>query len=199
MSTEATLPRPASALALGLAAFALNLFLVSITLTGLAPAATFPVFLATGFFYGFVQILVGLHEYRMGSGFTGLVFGSFGAFWMSTALLVLLQTTETLSFGDAAGPALGLYFIAWTIFTLYLWVGSFTLNRTAWAIFTVLVAALILFDLAQFGLVPISYGAWVGALDAGLAWYLSAALVLNELYGRTILPLGSPLVRIGQG
>jgi succinate-acetate transporter protein len=115
-------PRRVSALALGLSAFALNLFLVSITLTGLAPSETFPVFLASGFFYGFVQILVGLHEYRIGSAFTGLVFGSFGAFWMSTALLVLLQSTGTLSFGDAAGTALGLYFVAWTVFTSYLWV-----------------------------------------------------------------------------
>ncbi len=199
MSADSTAPGPSSALALGLAAFALNLFLVSVTLTGLAPAGTFPVFVASGFFYGFVQILVGLHEYRMGSSFPGLVFGSFGAFWMSTALLVLLQTTGVLSFGDAAGPALGLYFVAWTIFSLYLWIGSFSLNRVAWAIFTVLVVALVLFDLAEFGLVPIAYGAWVGLLDAVLAWYLSAALVLNELFGRTVLPLGSPLVRAGEG
>jgi hypothetical protein len=80
-------------------------------------------------------------------------------------------------------------------FTLYLWIGSFVLNRVAWAIFTVLLVALVLFDLAEFGLLPIAYGAWVGLLDAVLAWYLSAALVLNELFGRTILPLGSPLVR----
>jgi len=199
MATDSTQPRPASALALGLAAFALNLFLVSISLTGVAPPATFPVFVASGFFYGFVQILVGLHEYRIGSSFTGIVFGSFGAFWMSTALLVLLQTMGALTFGDAAGPALGLYFVAWTIFTVYLWVGSFTLNRVAWAIFTILLVALVLFDLAQFGLVPIAYGAWVGLLDAVLAWYLSAALVLNELFGRTILPLGSPLIRAGAG
>lgn len=197
MTADTTTPGPASALALGLAAFALNLFLVSITLTGVAPAATFPVFVGSGFFYGFVQILVGLHEYRIGSSFTGLVFGSFGAFWMATALLVLLQTMGVLSFGDAAGPALGLYFVAWTIFTLYLWIGSFVLNRVAWAIFTVLLIALVLFDLAEFGLVPIAYGAWVALLDALLAWYLSAALVLNELFGRTVLPLGSPLVQTG--
>lgn len=192
-------PRPVSALALGLSAFALNLFLVSITLTGLAPSETFPVFLASGFFYGFVQILVGLHEYRIGSAFTGLVFGSFGAFWMSTALLVLLQSTGTLSFGDAAGTALGLYFVAWTVFTSYLWVASFTANRTAWLVFSVLIVALVLFDLAQFGVVPIAYGAWAGVLDAILAWYMAAALVLNEMYGRTILPLGDPLVRVGEG
>lgn len=197
MATES--PRPVSALALGLAAFALNLFLVSITLTGLAPQATFPVFIASGFFYGFVQILVGLHEYRIGSGFTGLVFGSFGAFWMSTALLVLLTTTGTLAFGDAAGPAFGLYFVAWTVFTFYLWIASFTANRTAWLIFTVLIVALILFDLAEFGVVPISYGAWVGVLDALLAWYMSAALVVNEAYGRIVLPLGAPPIRVGEG
>ncbi|HWP63174.1 MAG TPA: acetate uptake transporter [Candidatus Binatia bacterium] len=197
MTADSTTPSPSSALALGLAAFALNLFLVSVTLTGVVPAATFPVFVASGFFYGFAQILVGLHEYRIGSSFTGLVFGSFGAFWMATAFLVLLQTTGVLSFGDAAGPALGLYFVAWTIFTLYLWIGSFVLNRVAWAIFTVLLIALVLFDLAEFGLVPIAYGAWVALLDALLAWYLSAALVLNELFGRTVLPLGSPLVQTG--
>lgn len=195
----AEFPRPATALALGLAAFALNLFLVSISLTGLAPQATFPVFLASGFFYGFVQILVGLHEYRIGSSFTGIVFGSFGAFWMSTALPVLLTTTGALDFGSAAGPAFGIYFVAWTVFSAYLWLASFTANRTAWLIFTVLVVALIFFDLAEFGLVPIAYGAWIGVVDAGLAWYMSAALVLNDAYGRTILPLGAPLVRSGSG
>jgi succinate-acetate transporter protein len=189
--------RPTSAAALGLAAFSLNLFLISVSFTGILPASVVPVFLATGLFYGFVQIMAGMHEYRMGNGFTGLVFASFGAFWMSTALLVLLQTMKILDFGSDAGSAMGLYFVAWTIFTLYLWIGSAVVNRIAFVVFTVLLIALVLFDLAEFGVISIVPGAWAAVLDALLAWYMSAALILLEMTGRAVLPFGPPVVKVG--
>lgn len=196
MAEAMSTPRPTSAAALGLAAFSLNLFLIAFSFTGVLSPAVVPVFLASGFFYGFVEILAGLHEYRIGSGYTGLVFASFGAFWMSTALLVLLQMAKILDFGGAAGQAMGLYFVAWTIFTAYLWVGSLYVNRIAFVVFTVLMVALILFDLAEFGAISIVPGAWVGVLAALLAWYMSAALLLFEMTGRPILPFGPAVIRL---
>lgn len=185
--------RPSSAAALGLAAFALNLFLIAFSFTGVLPAKVIPLFLATAVGYGAVEVWVGVHEYSIGNSFTGLVFGSFGAFWVSTGLLWLLMLAGVLDFGDALQRALGLYFVAWTVLTVYLWVGSFFVNLIAFLVFTVLLVALVLFDLWGFGLISEVSGAWVGVVDALLAFYMSAALILNEMTGRTVLPVGGPV------
>jgi len=37
-------------------------------------------------------------------------------------------------------------------------------------------------------------GGWLGVVTAGLAWYTSAAGVLNGVYGRVVAPVGKPIV-----
>lgn len=191
-----TAPAATSAAALGLAAFALNLFIIGYSFTGLLPAQLVPLFLSTGIAFGTVEVWVGAHEYRIGSPFTGLVFGSFGAFWVGTGLLFLFMAAHVLDFGTALPKALGLYFIAWTILTCYLWAGSALVNRIAFLVFTVLMAALIFFDLWGFGVVSVKIGAWLGVVDAVLAFYMSAAVLLNTMMNRPVLPVGRPLIPI---
>jgi len=94
-----------------------------------------------------------------------------------------------IRFGTAVGTAFGVYLIAWTIFVIYLWIGSFFVGRTAAAIFTVLMGVLLAFILGFFGLIPLQIGAWLGVVDALLAWYMSAGMILNEMTGRMLVPL----------
>ncbi|HEY5984795.1 MAG TPA: acetate uptake transporter [Streptosporangiaceae bacterium] len=195
--SETTTPSPAvSATTLGLAAFSLNLFIIAFSFTGRFPPALVPLFLASGIAFGLVEMWVGTHEFRIGSGFTGLVFGSFGAFWVATSLLFLLVNARLLNFGASFQQAMGLYFLAWTVLTLYLWAGSAYANMIAFIVFTVLMAALVLFDLWGFGVAPVQPGAWVGVTDAILAFYMSAALLLNDMAGRTVLPIGPSVVSL---
>jgi hypothetical protein len=37
-------------------------------------------------------------------------------------------------------------------------------------------------------------GGWVGILTAAVAWYTSAAGVMNDTAGRTVLPVGKPMM-----
>jgi len=181
--------RQTSAAPLGLAAFALNLFLLSLAYTTLLPAALTPLFLTSAIFYGAGEFVAGFFEYRIGNSYTGLVFVSFGAFWLATGSLVLLQLLNIIKFGSSGGTAFAIYLIGWTVFVFYLWIGSFYVNRAAIATFTVLMGVLIAFILGFFGLIPLQIGAWLGVLDALLAWYMSAGMILNEMTGRVLLPL----------
>jgi|GEM_PF-1138295 succinate-acetate transporter protein len=182
--------RQSSATPLGLAAFALNLFLLALAYTGLLPASLAPLFVFPAIFYGAGEFIAGFFEYRIGNSYTGLVFVSFGAFWLATGFIVLLQLMKIINFGADVGTAFGIYLIAWTIFVAYLWIGSFFVNRTAAVIFTVLMAVLITFILGFFGVITVKIGAWLGVLDALLAWYMSAVMMLNEMTaGRINIPL----------
>jgi succinate-acetate transporter protein len=178
-----------SAASLGLAAFALNLFLLSLAYTNLLPASLVPLFVTCAIFYGAGEFVAGFFEYRIGNSYTGLVFVSFGSFWLATGSLVLLQLVNIIKFGTSGGTAFGIYLIAWTIFVTYLWIGSFFVNRAATVTFTVLMATLIAFILGFFGVIPLQIGAWLGVVDALLAWYMSAGMILNEMTGRVLLPL----------
>jgi succinate-acetate transporter protein len=191
-------PAPVSAAPLGLAAFAVNLFIVAWSFTGVLPARLVPLFLASGLAFGAVEAWVGTHEYRMGSAFTGLVFGAFGAFWVSTGLLFLLINTGTLAFGTAFQKAMGLYFLAWTLLVAYLVIGSAFVGTVAFVTFAITGAALVLFDLWGFNVISSAKpGAWIGVAAALGAFYLSAAFILNLMAERELLPLGKPLLHAG--
>lgn len=203
MSDQSAVAAPVasvSAAPLGLSAFALNLFIIAMSFNGALPANLVPLFLVTGIAFGSVEAWVGAHEYRNGSSFTGLVFGSFGAFWVSTGLLFLLINTGTLDFGADFQRAMGLYFLAWALLLAYLVVGSAFVGAVAFATFVATELALVLFVFWGFAVIssPKS-GAWVAVVASLLAFYMAAAFLLNEMAGRAILPLGAPLLRSGRG
>src|SRR5947209_4807889 len=101
---------PADPGPLGLAAFALTTFVLSMInadlVGGGALAVVFPLALAYG---GIAQLLAGMWEFRTGNTFGAVAFTSFGAFWISFWFLgkyVLLAKNIP---ANEAGSALGLY------------------------------------------------------------------------------------------
>ncbi|MCA1738373.1 MAG: acetate uptake transporter, partial [Actinobacteria bacterium] len=86
--------------------------------------------------------------------------------------------------------------LAWTIFTLIMWIGSFGTNPALTVVFTLLLATFAALTIGEFlggpekatGIIHI--GGYLGIATAIAAWYTAAAEVLNDTYGRTILPLG---------
>jgi hypothetical protein len=71
-------------------------------------------------------------EFRTGNTFGAVAFTSFGAFWLSYWAFVEFFEQDVPA--ADAGHAVGLYLIAWGIFTLYMFVASI---RTTLAIATV--------------------------------------------------------------
>jgi uncharacterized protein len=189
------LPRIADPGPLGLAAFAMTTFVLSMFNTGLMDAKEEPIVFALALTYGgLAQVLAGMWEFRTGNTFGALAFTSFGAFWLS---FWAFEQFYAPSVPEAAvGDAVGVYLIAWAIFTAYMFVASL---RTTVAIAVVLGLLTITFlalgignSAASDGLVKV--GGWLGLLTAASAWYASFAGVTNSTFRRTVLPV-APLSR----
>lgn len=179
---------------LGLAAFALTTFTLSLFNAGIAPEALEPVVLPLALFYGgFVQLLAGMWEFRKANTFGATAFGSYGAFWLAFAFLVQFTEPELQAAGVSESQVdmgVGIFLLGWTIFTLYMLVASLRTNGALVAVFATLFLTFLLLAVGDLtgasGLVVA--GGIVGLLTALIAWYTSAAMVTNATWGRTVLP-----------
>jgi uncharacterized protein len=182
--------RPADPGPLGLAGFALTTFVLSMFNAGLVSKAGEPVVLGLALAYGGIaQLLAGMWEFRTGNTFGAVAFTSFGAFWISFWALV------TFFAGDIpaahAGAAIGLYLIAWGIFTLYMLVASLRTTAAIALVFLLLTVTFFLLGIGNANETEglIEAGGWFGLATAVAAWYASFAAVTNSTFGRTILPV----------
>ena len=171
--------------ALGLAAFGFNTILLNIHNIGLIPN-TMP--MIWGFFWGgMVQVIAGIIDARRGDTFGLTAFTSYGAFWIGLASAFLL---EWIGLVTLDGPSLAWTMIVWGIFTGYMAVAAFRVSR---AHITILVSLAILFGLLAahfFGVIPIRVAGIEGIFSGASAVYTSAAIILNDKYGRWVLPIG---------
>ena len=172
--------------ALGLAGFAMTTFVLSLFNTGLVSKAGEPVVLGLALAYGGgAQLLAGMWEFRKGNTFGATAFSSYGAFWISYWAFVAFFAK------GVPDTAVGLYLIAWGIFTFYMWVASF---RTTVAVNVVLLLLWITFLLLGIGDASANggitkLGGWIGLATALAAWYASFAIVANFTFKRTIFPV----------
>src|SRR5437764_3188104 len=108
---------------LGLGAFALTTFILSMFNADLVGKGGQPVVLGVALAYGgLAQLLAGMWEFRTGNTFGAVAFSSFGAFWLSFWALNQFFVKD-IPKADA-GHAVGLFLIAWGIFTLYMFIAS---------------------------------------------------------------------------
>lgn len=174
---------------LGLACFALTTFCLSMVNAGLVDKAATIVIIALALVYGgATQILAGMWEFKKNNVFGATAFSSYGAFWISLGVFDLLATLKLVTV-----PAQGvwLFLLAWTIFTFYMWIGSFGTNKALITTFTLLLIAFILLTIGAAGNAAAhTMGGYVGIATALVAWYTSAAGVINTVYGRVVLPVG---------
>ena len=117
------------------------------------------------------------------------MFSSYGAFWLS------FWAFEQFYAGDVpagnVGDAVGLYLIAWGIFTFYMWIASFRTTVAVNLVFLLLWITYLLLGIgAASGTSGITkLGGWIGLATAVAAWYASFAIVANFTFRRTILPV----------
>jgi len=177
---------------LGLAAFALTTFVLSCKNAGFLPASVGDVFLTLGLFYGgLAQLLAGMWEFKKDNTFGATAFTSYGAFWISLSSMIYFELTGVLHFGEDMNIALGIFLVAWTIFTFYMWIGTFRINPALNLVFTLLFITFILLDLTEFRIISGPMAGYFGLATAFAAWYASAAGILNPLFEKDILPTGT--------
>ena len=185
MSEKGADPAP-----LGLACFALTTFLLSAFNAKLIQEDALGPIVASALVYGgAIQVMAGMWEIRKGSTFGGMAFSSYGGFWMSLGLIFLLDSLKVLPLSQTA---LGMFLLAWTLFTFYLLVATFRINRALTSTFALLLLTFVLLDVGHLAGIDNANvaGGYSGMLCALNAWYVSAAILLNELFKKEILPLG---------
>ncbi|NLE03929.1 MAG: acetate uptake transporter [Crenarchaeota archaeon] len=188
MSIKLSNPAP-----LGLLGFGITTVLLNLYNAGLFPMDT--MILAMGIAYGgLAQVLVGLMEFKKGNTFGTVAFTSYGLFWWSLVLLLVLPKLSFLG-GSFAGPdnvSLAAYFLMWGIFTFTMFFGTLKTNRTLQFVFMSL--AILFFLLTARELTGNSMIATItgieGVICGASAVYLGLAEVVNESNQKTILPIG---------
>lgn len=186
MSEKLANPAP-----LGLLGFGLTTVLLNLHNAGFFPLDT--MILAMGLAYGgLAQVIVGILEFKKGNTFGTVAFTSYGLFWWSLVLLLVLpKTTFFTGLSAPTTTALAAYFFMWGLFTSAMFFGTLKANRAVQFVFASL--ALLFFLLVARELTG---NATIAALTGyegiicGLsAVYLAFAEILNEVHGKTVLPI----------
>jgi succinate-acetate transporter protein len=118
-----------------------------------------------------------------------VAFTSYGAFWLS--FWAFVQFFEKSVPKADAGHAVGLFLIAWGIFTAYMFIASLRTTAAVSLVFILLAVTFFLLGIGNAGAHPniVKAGGWVGLATAVAAWYASFAAVTNSTFGRTVMPV----------
>lgn len=174
---------------LGLLGFGMTTILLNLHNAGLFKLGT--MILAMGVFYGgFAQIIAGIMEWKKGNTFGTTAFTSYGLFWLT---LVGLKVMPNTKLWEAPEPnAVVAYLVMWGIFTTFMFVGTLKLNRALQVVFGSLFILFFLLAAATAldnDMLHVVAG-WEGVFCGASAVYAAVAQVLNEVYKKTVLPLG---------
>jgi succinate-acetate transporter protein len=173
---------------LGLIAFGLTTVLLNFHNAGFYGLGS--VIIAMGIAYGGIaQIIASAMEYRNGNTFAMVAFGSYGLFWWSLAIILILPKLNLAAAADSA--SLGAYFFMWGLFTLVMFVGTLKISRGLQVIFLSLAVLFFLLTAGELtGNPTITIIAGYEGIFTGLsAVYVGLGEVLNELYKRKVVPL----------
>jgi succinate-acetate transporter protein len=174
---------------LGLAGFAMTTLVLSVfnaKLIGSGETVVLGVALAYG---GIAQLLAGMWEFVKGNTFGAVAFSSYGAFWIS--FWYLLNHLPADAQGRDLDHGIGLYLLAWGIFTLYMFVASMRVSGAVMAVFAALTLTFFALSIGAFVTSEnwTKLGGWLGIITAILAWYASFAAVTNFTFKRVVLPV----------
>ena len=148
--------------------------------------------LAMGICYGgLAQIAAGIMEWKKGSTFGTTAFTSYGFFWLSLVALLLLPKWTLANAPD--GNAMAAYLAMWGLFTAVMFIGTLRISGALQFVFGTLTILFFLLAIGDFTTVSTGFKHFTGyeGVVCGLsAIYTGLAQVLNEVYGKVILPLG---------
>lgn len=174
---------------LGLLAFGLTTVLLNLHNAGIFEMNS--MILAMGIFYGGIaQIVAGIMEVKKNNTFGFTAFVSYGFFWLTLVALIVMPK---LGWANAASEnAMIAYLIMWGIFTGLLFFGTLRISKALQFVFatlTILFFLLALGDATGNAALKIFTG-YEGIVCGGSAIYTGIGALLNEMYGRQVLPLG---------
>ncbi|ODV63072.1 acetate uptake transporter family protein [Ascoidea rubescens DSM 1968] len=161
---------------LGLSAFALTTFVLSMFNARAMGITNNKVVVGLAFFYGgFIQLLAGMWEIAIENTFGGTALSSYGGFWMAWAAI------QTPAFGIASSyddkvefyNALGFFLLGWSIFTAMLTLCTLKSTLAFSGMFALLTVTFILLTIGDFTRNTnfTRAGGILGVIVAFMAWY----------------------------
>jgi len=180
---------------LGLMGFGMTTVLLNIHNAGYFVLGS--MILAMGIFYGGVaQIIAGILEYRKGNTFGVTAFTSYGLFWLTLVGLIVIPSIIK-GVAKPGDTAMGWYLFMWGLFTGLMFISTLKKPKALQFVFGSLTILFWLLALGHFLQNPdITKIAGYEGIICGLsAIYLAMAEVMNETYGKTILPIGGPTIK----
>jgi len=182
---------------LGLLGFGITTVLLNLVNAGAFPLDT--MILAMGIAYGgLAQVIVGVMEYRKGNTFGTVAFTSYGLFWWSLVMLLVLPKISFLTgLGAPSEASMAAYFFMWGIFTFAMFFGTLKTNRGLQFVFMSLAILFFMLTIREltgnpvlFGTVTFNTITGIEGVICGLsAVYLAIAEILNEAHNKTVLPI----------
>jgi uncharacterized protein len=191
VDTSSTVSRIADPAPLGLAAFALTTFTLSMVNSGILPATVEPVVFGLALAYGGIsQFAAGMWEFAKGNTFGATAFTSYGAFWISFWWLTA-HTPQLDAAGADAAKGIGTYLLAWAIFTAYMTVAATKVSGAVLAVFGLLTLTFLVLAIGEYTTSETiqHVGGFVGLLTALAAWYASFGGVTAFSHGKALVPM----------
>lgn len=174
---------------LGLLGFGMTTVLLNVHNAGFIPMSA--MILAMGIFYGGLgQVIVGIMEWKKNNTFGTAAFTSYGLFWLS---LVGLLVMPKLGWAEAASAkAMAVYLFMWGLFTFFMFIGTLRLNRALQVVFGTLTVLFLLLALGDWTGNPTiqALAGYEGIICGFSAIYAAVAQILNEVYGKVVMPIG---------
>lgn len=175
----------------GLAGFGMTTLLLqfhNIGICGLGPVV------AMGFIFGgLAQLIAGFMEQKTGNNFGFAAFASYGSFWIGLGIIWIFNYYDIYK---SSGTDVGYYLLGWTILTAIYFIGAMYIHSAMSLTFLTLLIGFILLDFGHFGF-PImnKVAGYELIVCAFCAWYMMAAIILNDLSGKTLLKVGKPWLK----
>lgn len=174
---------------LGLLAFGTTTVLLNLHNAGIFELNS--IILAMGIFYGgLAQVVAGIMEWKKNNTFGMTAFTSYGFFWLTLVGLIVMPKLGWAA--PASETAMVAYLIIWGIFTLCLFFGTLRISKALQVVFATL---FILFFLLAAGDATgnaslKTFTGYEGIFCGVSAIYTGVGILLNEVFGKTVLPLG---------
>jgi len=179
---------------LGLFAFATGTFTISTVLAGWFPASTLLFASAVVFvFAGIGQFLAGMWAYRKGDTFAATAFGSFGGFNVSYVLYLWLHQAGLIAGPGAGTGVIGVFIACFAFIAAVLAIAALRQNTALVVVLSLLALGYALVaasDIAAGAPNLLAYGGWALIGSAVAAFYTGAAMVINSVNQKVVVPLG---------
>jgi succinate-acetate transporter protein len=143
---------------------------------------------------GIMQSVAAVASLRARDGLAVAVHTAWGSFWVGWGILQIFVTVHLLPAipAGAVNQSFAFWFIALTLVTAWGALAALAQNLLLFVTLGVLTAASAVTAAAFYAgsLVTAQVGGWLFVISAAAAWLVGGALVLENSFGRSIIPLG---------